>query len=123
MDLAQVLDLLRKTDLPQLLELIRQHGDLAYRFMFIFAANNTLLMVLFAGYAAGMGAFDWATLIWVCWAGSFAGDAVRFWIGRRFGTGWLKSFPRIERWVLHVTAASRASPAAFRGCRARLSWR
>ena len=35
----------------------------------------------------------------VCWFGSFAGDAVRFWIGRRFGTSLVGSFPRVERAV------------------------
>jgi hypothetical protein len=36
-------------------------------------------------------------LVMVCWIGSFAGDAVRFFIGRRFGSKWLSWFPRIER--------------------------
>jgi membrane protein DedA with SNARE-associated domain len=88
--------------LAQILDLIRQHGDVAYSFVFAHAAGNGLLVVLFAGYAAHMGAFDWATLVGVCWAGSIFGDAVRFWIGRRFGTRWLKSFPRVERAVLLI---------------------
>ncbi len=86
-------------DLTQILDLVRQHGDAAYGFVFAYAAWNSLLMVLFAGYAAHMAAFDWGKLILVCWAGSFMGDAIRFWIGRRFGTRWLTSFPRIERGV------------------------
>jgi membrane protein DedA with SNARE-associated domain len=90
-------------DLAQILETLRQHGDVAYSFVFAYAASNSLLVVLFAGYAAHMGAFDWKTLILVCWGGSIFGDAVRFWIGRRFGTRWLKSWPRLERTVL-VTA-------------------
>jgi membrane protein DedA with SNARE-associated domain len=43
----------------------------------------------------------------VCWLGSFTGDAVRFWIGRRFGTRWLGSFPRVEHAV--QTAAQLAN--------------
>jgi membrane protein DedA with SNARE-associated domain len=86
-------------DLTQILDLVRQHGDAAYGFVFAYAAGNSLLMVLFAGYAAHMAVFDWGKLILVCWAGSFMGDAIRFWIGRRFGTRWLTSFPRIERGV------------------------
>jgi membrane protein DedA with SNARE-associated domain len=91
------------TDLNQILDLIRQHGELAYSFVFAYAASNSLLFVLLAGFAAHLGAFDWGKLVLVCWAGSFAGDAFRFWIGRRFGSKWLKSFPRIERLLL-ITA-------------------
>lgn len=86
-------------DLNQILDLIRQHGDIAYALVFAHAATNSLLTPLFAGYAAHADAFDWGTLVLVCWAGSFVGDAVRFWIGRRFGTRWLGSFPRIQRAV------------------------
>ena len=67
--------------------------------MFAYAASHSLLLALFAGYAAHSGALQLGTLILVCWFGSFAGDAVRFWIGRRFGTRWLASFPRVERAV------------------------
>lgn len=84
------------TDLASFLDLIRQHGDAAYSFMFAFASSHSLLLTLFAGYAAHSGAFGLGTLIVVCWLGSFAGDVVRFWIGRRFGTSWLSSFPRLE---------------------------
>ena len=84
------------TDLASFLELIRQHGDAVYSFMFAFAASHSLLLTLFAGYTAATGALDPVKLIAVCCAGSFAGDVVRFWIGRRFGTGWLSSFPRLK---------------------------
>lgn len=87
------------TDLTSFLELIRQHGDAAYSLMFAWAASHSLLLTLFAGYAAHSGALSFGTLIMVCWFGSFAGDVIRFWIGRRFGTSWLGSFPRLERAV------------------------
>jgi hypothetical protein len=74
----------------------RQHGDAAYSFMFAYAASHSLLFALFAGYAAHSGALQLGTLILVCWFGSFAGDAVRFWIGRRFGTRWLGCLPPLE---------------------------
>ena len=67
--------------------------------MFAYAASHSLLLALFAGYAAHSGALQLVTLIMVCWFGSFAGDVVRFWIGRRFGTRWLASFPRLEHAV------------------------
>lgn len=88
--------LLLPTDLTGFLDLIRQHGDIAYSLMFGYAASHSLLFALFAGYAAHSGALGLGTLIAICWAGSFAGDVVRFWIGRRFGTSWLGRFPRLE---------------------------
>ena len=91
--------LLFPTDLASFLDLIRQHGDAAYSLMFGYAASHSLLFALFAGYAAHSGALSFGTLIVVCWLGSFVGDVVRFWIGRRFGTRWLRSFPRLERAV------------------------
>jgi len=67
--------------------------------MFAYAAAHSLLLTLFAGYAVHSGALDFGKLIAVCWFGTFVGDVIRFWIGRRFGTRWLKSFPRLERTV------------------------
>ena len=95
------------TDLTSFLELISQHGNAAYSFMFAYAASHSLLLALFAGYAAHSGALGLGTLIVVCWSGSFTGDAIRFWIGRRFGTRWLAPFPRLERAV--QTAAQLAN--------------
>ena len=92
-------DLFFPTDLTSFLDLIRQHGDAAYSFMFAYAASHSLLLALFAGYAAHSGALGFGTLIVVCWFGSFTGDAIRFWIGRRFGTRWIGPFPRLERAV------------------------
>ena len=91
--------MLAPTDLASFLDLIRQNGDAAYSLLFAFAASNSLLLALFAGYAAQSGALSFSTLIVVCWLGSFTGDAVRFWIGRRFGIGWLARFPWAHRAV------------------------
>jgi membrane protein DedA with SNARE-associated domain len=91
--------LLFPTDLASFLDLIRQHGDAAYSLMFAYAASHSLLLTLFAGYAVHSGALSFGTLIMVSWFGSFTGDVIRFWIGRRFGTRWLGSFPKLERAV------------------------
>lgn len=90
------------TDLAAFLELLRQHGEAAYGLMFAYAALHTLLLALFAGYVAHSGALSLQTLILVCWAGTFVGDVVRFWVGRRFGTRWLRGFPRLQRGVERV---------------------
>ena len=91
------------TDLTSFLELIRQHGDAAYSLMFAYAASHSLLLTLFAGYAASAGVLGYGTLIVVCWFGSFAGDTIRFWIGRRYGAQLLGRFPRLARAAETVT--------------------
>jgi membrane protein DedA with SNARE-associated domain len=91
------------TDLASFLELIRQNGEAVYGFMFAFAASHNLLLTLFAGFAASTGALAAGTLILVCWLGSFLGDAVRFWIGRRYGATLAARFPRFER-LLKIVA-------------------
>ena len=60
------LTLLFPTDLISFLDLIRQHGDVAYSLMFAYAASHSLLLALFAGYAAHSGALDLGTLIVMC---------------------------------------------------------
>jgi membrane protein DedA with SNARE-associated domain len=90
------------TDLAAFLDLIRLHGEVAYSFMFGWAMLHTLLLAIFAGYAAQAGALSLGPLLAVCWAGTFVGDVIRFWIGRRFGTRWLRRTPRIERAVRTV---------------------
>jgi len=91
------------TDLNSLLTLIREHGELAYTFVFLWGMGNSLIMILLAGFAAQLGAFEFGKLVMVTWFGAFAGDAIRFWIGRRYGSRWLSTFPRIER-VLRMTS-------------------
>ena len=91
------------TDLASFLDLIRQHGDVAYTFIFAYAAGHSLLLALFAGYAAHSDALSLGIVIVVCWFGSFAGDAVRFYIGRLSGSRWLRSLPKVELAVRRVT--------------------
>lgn len=91
------------TDLNLFLELISQHGDAAYSIMFAYAASHSLLLALFAGYAAQSGALGFGTLVVICWLGSFTGDVIRFWIGRRFGTRFFGAFPRLERAIQTAT--------------------
>jgi len=84
------------TDLASFLEIIRQNGEIAYTLIFTWASSHSLLLTLFAGYASHSGVLQFGTLVAVCWFGSFFGDVLRFWIGRKFGTRWLKRFPLME---------------------------
>jgi membrane protein DedA with SNARE-associated domain len=90
-------EVLFPTDLASFLDLIRQHGDVVYSLMFAYAASHSLLLALFGGYAAHSGALDIGTLIVACGLGSFVGDVVRFWIGRRYGHRLLASYPRFQQ--------------------------
>lgn len=82
-------------DLAHLLDLIRQHGQ---AIVFAFAFAHSMIVALLAGYAAQSGALEVGNVLVLCWAGSFAGDVIRFWIGRKFGTApWLRSWPRLQR--------------------------
>jgi membrane protein DedA with SNARE-associated domain len=92
------------TDLAQLIDTVRQHGEVVYAFLFAYAASHALLMALFAGYAAQLGVLDLTTTMIYCFAGSFAGDVFRFWIARRYGDRMLARWPRIS---MHVTLAKR----------------
>lgn len=86
-------------DLASFLDFIRQHGDFAYSFLTVYSMANSLLLALFAGYAAQAGALGYEQALAACWAGTFAGDVIRFWVGRRFGTRWLRGIPRLQRAV------------------------
>ena len=83
--------------LTQILDLIKQHGDVVYSFVFAHALYNSMLALLFTGYAAHLKVLDLATLIPVCWAGGFAGDVVRFWIARRWGNKLADTFPKMHK--------------------------
>ena len=43
-------------------------------------------------------------LVAICWAGTFTGDLIRFWIGRRWGLRVLRRWPRIEGAVRKAAA-------------------
>jgi len=84
------------TDLAQLIEAVRQHGEVVYAFIFAYAASHALLMALFAGYAAQLGVLDLKITLIHCFAGSFAGDVFRFWLARRYGERVLARWPRVS---------------------------
>ncbi len=82
---------------------MRQHGTAVYSIVFAYAASHSLLITLFAGFAAHAGALAFAPLVAACWVGSFLGDTLRFWLGRRFGPALLGRFPRLEKAARVVT--------------------
>jgi membrane protein DedA with SNARE-associated domain len=95
--------LLFPTDLASFLDVIRQHGDIVYSLMFAYSASHSLLLALFGGYAAYSGALGFGKLVVACWLGSFFGDVIRFWIGRRYGNRLVSSYPRLQQIVQTVS--------------------
>jgi membrane protein DedA with SNARE-associated domain len=91
------------TDLASFLEIVRQHGNAVYVFVLAYAASHSLLVTLFAGFAAHAGALSYGPLVVICWVGSFLGDAIRFWVGRRYGASLVGHYPKLERMMKVVT--------------------
>ena len=91
------------TDLTSFLDIVRQHGDAVYSILFAYAASHSLLITLFAGFAAHAGALAFVPLVAICWTGSFVGDVIRFWIGRRYGIASMRRFPKLQRITKVVT--------------------
>lgn len=91
------------TDLASFLDLVRQHGSAVYSIVFAYAASHSLLIALLAGFVAHAGALAFVPLVAACWIGSFVGDVIRFWIGRRYGPALQRLFPKVKRPMQVVT--------------------
>lgn len=85
-------------NLDQLMALIATHGDAIYVLGFTFAvARSGFLPPLLAGYAAHQGALEPALTFAVFWAGSWLGDEIRFFVGRRWGRSIVARFELLHR--------------------------
>jgi membrane protein DedA with SNARE-associated domain len=76
--------------------LIQQYREWFYVITFIWTFLEGETFVIFAGAAASQGLLHMYWLIAAAWLGSFSGDQLYFWIGRRFGHRLLKRFPRLQ---------------------------
>ncbi|NTU77005.1 MAG: DedA family protein [Alphaproteobacteria bacterium] len=82
--------------MQHVLELIRQHGDWFYLLTFVWTALEGETFVIFAALAAQHGLLNIGALFSAAWMGSFLGDQVFFFLGRRFGTRIIRRFPRLQ---------------------------
>jgi membrane protein DedA with SNARE-associated domain len=72
--------------------LLRTYG---YWLIGIWTALEGETVVIIAGFLAkSQGIFSLPKLIAVAWAGSFCGDQIYFWLGRRHGPKLLRRFPK-----------------------------
>lgn len=80
----------------EIIELIKQHGDLFYLITFVWTALEGETFVLLAGLVAQRGLLNVWLLFPAAWLGSMCGDQIFFYLGRRFGTRLLKYLPRFH---------------------------
>lgn len=76
--------------------LIEQYREWFYVITFIWTFLEGETFVIFAGAAASQGLLHIYWLIAAAWLGSFCGDQLYFWIGRKYGHRLLKRFPRLQ---------------------------
>lgn len=81
-------------------------GDAFYPLAFFWAFFEGETFVIFGGMGAHQGIFNLYWLVAAVWSGSFLGDQLWFWLGRRWGNKALARFPaaevhsaRVLRWL------------------------
>jgi membrane protein DedA with SNARE-associated domain len=74
--------------------LASQYGALIYAVIFLWTFFEGETFVIFAGAAAQQGTLHFWMLLVTAWLGSFAGDQMWFWIGRRYGVALLEKRPK-----------------------------
>jgi membrane protein DedA with SNARE-associated domain len=74
--------------------LATEYGPFIYALIFIWTFFEGETFVIFAGFAASQEILDWTAVFLCAWLGSFFGDQLYFWIGRRWGTRLLERIPR-----------------------------
>jgi membrane protein DedA with SNARE-associated domain len=77
-------------------ELIQLHGNLFYLITFLWTALEGETFVIFAGFAAQKGMLNFGWLFIAAWLGTFCGDQVFFFTGRRFGLRILDHLPKLK---------------------------
>jgi membrane protein DedA with SNARE-associated domain len=74
--------------------MVVQHGHWFYLITFLWTFVEGETFVIFAGTFAAQGLLDPIFLLISAWLGSFSGDQLYFYIGRRFGGKLLHRYPR-----------------------------
>lgn len=81
--------------IAELVQDVRQYGDLFYLLVFAWTFVEGETIVLVAAAAAKLGAVDVRALFLCAWAGTFLGDLLWFTLFRRFGPRLISRFPRV----------------------------
>ncbi len=75
---------------------LQEWGDAFYPLAFIWAFFEGETFVIFGGMAARLDILNLYWLIGTVWIGSFMGDQMWFWLGRKWGGKALTRFPSAE---------------------------
>lgn len=76
--------------------LIEQYREWFYVITFVWTFLEGETFVIFAGAASSQGLLHVYWLIAAAWLGSFCGDQLYFWVGRKYGHRLLKRFPKLQ---------------------------
>lgn len=79
-----------------IIKLVEDYREWFYLITFVWAFLEGETFVIFAGAGASQGLLNIYFLILAAWLGSFSGDQLYFWIGRRWGHQLLKRFPKMQ---------------------------
>ena len=82
-------------DSESIRRLALEYGHYIYLLIFLWTFFEGETCVIIAGVVASQDYLDWTPLFLVAWFGSFSGDQLYFWIGRRWG---VRLLDRIPRW-------------------------
>lgn len=77
-----------------LAQLVTDYGAYVYPLIFVFTFLEGETLIIFAGVLAHQGYLNWTLVFLLAWFGSFSGDQLYYWIGRRWGQDLLIRFPR-----------------------------
>jgi membrane protein DedA with SNARE-associated domain len=80
-----------------LADMVRHHPKLFYTVTFVWSFLQGETFVLFAGAAAAKGIVDVKILFLATWLGTFCGDQLYFYVGRKFGPALLHRYPKLEQ--------------------------
>lgn len=85
---------------------LQEWGNAFYPLAFVWAFFEGETFVIFGGMGAKLGIVNLYWLVGTVWVGSFMGDQLWFWLGRRWGSKALARFPsaevhasRVLRWL------------------------
>ena len=78
----------------EIARLMEAYGDWFYIGIFLWTFFEGETIVIFGGYAAYHGIVDPIKLLFGAWFGSFLGDQVWFFLGRRYGEALMARFPK-----------------------------
>jgi membrane protein DedA with SNARE-associated domain len=94
-------------------DFIEMHGGWFYAITFIWTFLEGETFVLFAGAAAAQEILDLHWLIVTAWIGSFCGDQLWFYLGRRFGPYILAKIPKMQKGADKVAELIKKFDVAF----------